>query len=223
MIGKTLGHYHIEEKLGEGGMGVVFRARDTKLERDVALKLVSDSSTSAEAHARLLAEARAASALNHPNVATVHEVSEHEGQGFIVMELVPGRPLSQSISTGGLPADTCLRYGAQIAAALEHAHGRGVIHRDLKSANVVITPDGHAKVLDFGLARWLPKSDLTEITRSKESLRTSDAIVGTLHYMAPELLRGEPAGAQTDIWALGVILYEMAAGKLPFEGCTGLS
>ena len=221
MTGQTLGHYELKEKLGEGGMGVVFRARDTKLERDVALKLLQGSSSNPQARERLLAEARAASALNHPNVATIYEVGEHEGYTFIVMELVPGLPLNKSIPPEGLPVETCLRYGAQIAAALAQAHERGIIHRDLKSANVVITPNGQAKVLDFGLARSVLQPELNQVTRSRDSLATSDAIVGTLHYMAPELFRGSPADARSDIWALGVVLYEMAAGALPFKGRTG--
>ncbi len=216
-----LGHYEIKEKLGEGGMGVVFRARDTKLERDVALKLLQNASSDPQSREKLLAEARSASALNHPNVATIYEVGEHEGQTFIVMELVPGLPLSKSIPPGGLPIETCLRYGAQIAAALAQAHERHIIHRDLKSANVVVTPDGQAKVLDFGLARSALHYDLDQITRSRDSLATSDTIAGTLHSMAPELLRGSPADSRSDIWALGVILYEMASGGLPFQGRTG--
>jgi len=221
MIGQTLGHYRIVEKLGEGGMGVVYRARDMKLERDVALKLLTGSPASPGTKDRLLAEARAASALTHPNVAAVYEVGEYDGHSFIVMELVPGRPLSKSIPAGGLPVDTCLRYGQQIASALMRAHERGVVHRDLKDANVVVTPDGQAKVLDFGLARATRQQELSDATRSRESFKTSDSLAGTLHFMAPELLRGEGADARSDIWALGVLLYEMASGTLPFSGRTG--
>jgi len=221
MIGQMLGHYRIEQKLGEGGMGVVYRARDTRLERPVALKLLAEHGPSDTVDARLMAEARAASALNHPNVATIYEVGEAGGRGYIAMEFVEGRPLSNQIPPEGLPTETVLRYGAQVASALAHAHERGVVHRDLKSANVVITPEGQAKVLDFGLARRLGNADLAEVTRSTGSLSAAGEIAGTLHYMAPEVLRGEPTDGRSDIWALGVVLYEMAAGKLPFEGRTG--
>jgi pimeloyl-ACP methyl ester carboxylesterase/tetratricopeptide (TPR) repeat protein/tRNA A-37 threonylcarbamoyl transferase component Bud32 len=218
--GEQLAHYQIVASLGEGGMGVVYRARDTKLERPVALKLLNAQSPSDAVDARLMAEARAASALNHPNVATVYEVGEAGGRGYIAMEFVEGRPLSEQIPPDGLPTETVLRYGTQIAGALAHAHERGVVHRDLKSANVVIATDGQAKVLDFGLASR-PKQQVDEATRSLEALDSSGAVAGTLHYMAPEILRGEPADERSDLWALGVVLYEMAAGKLPFEGRTG--
>jgi tetratricopeptide (TPR) repeat protein/predicted Ser/Thr protein kinase len=217
MIGQTLGHYRIEEQLGAGGMGVVYRARDTKLERDVALKLLPGDAASGEAGAkRLLAEARAASALNHPNVATVYEVGESEGRGYIAMELVEGRTLGECIPADGMPAELVVRYGTRIAAALAHAHDRGVVHRDLKSANVRITPDGQAKVLDFGLAARAKSKEIEEATASLDA--GGAAPVGTPHYMAPEVLRGEPIDARSDIWALGVLLQEMATGKRPFGG-----
>ena len=219
MIGRTLGHYRIEASLGEGGMGVVYRARDTRLERDVALKLLSEKERAGGASRRLLDEARAASALNHPHVATVYEVGEAGGHSYIAMEYVAGRPLNQQIPADGLPVEQVLRYGQQIASALTHAHERGIIHRDLKSANVVITPEGHAKVLDFGLAQRLGM-ELAEATQSREA-SAAPVVAGTLAYMAPEVLRGEPADARSDIWSLGVVLYEMAAGRLPFAGRTG--
>ena len=218
--GEQLAHYQIVSALGEGGMGVVYRARDTKLERSVALKLLAQHGPADSANTRLMAEARAASALNHPNVATVYEVGEAGGRGYIAMEFVEGRPLSAQIPPDGLPTETVLRYGTQMAAALVHAHERGVIHRDLKSANVVITREGQAKVLDFGLASRV-QQHVNEATRSLNALDSSGAIAGTLHYLAPEVLRGEPADERSDLWALGVVLYEMAAGKLPFEGRTG--
>ena len=220
MIGLTLGHYRIEAELGAGGMGVVYRARDTRLERSVALKFVGEQRT-AEAGARLVREARAASSLNHPHICHIYEVGEAEGRAYIAMELVEGRPLSGLVPAEGLPIEGVLRYGAQIADALAHAHERGIVHRDLKSANVVITPEGRAKVLDFGLAQRLQPEQLAEATRSRASLTGEHTLAGTLHYIAPELLRGEPADARSDLWALGVLLYEMAAGKLPFEGQTG--
>lgn len=220
MIGQTLGHYRIEAELGAGGMGVVYRARDTRLERSVALKFVGERGT-AEAGARLVREARAASSLNHPHICHIYEVGEAEGRAYIAMELVEGRPLSALVPAEGLPVEGVLRYGAQVADALAHAHERGIVHRDLKSANVVITPEGRAKVLDFGLAGRLPDQELAEATRSRAALTATHAVAGTLPYMAPEVLRGEPADARSDLWGLGVLLYEMAAGKLPFEGQTG--
>ncbi len=219
MIGRTLGHYRIDAELGAGGMGVVYRARDTKLERDVALKVITRSPLDETARARLLQEARAASALNHPHICTIHEVGEVDGQTFIVMEYVEGRPLNRIVPSGGLPIEDVLRYSVQIADALAHAHGRGIVHCDLKSANVVVTPDGRAKVLDFGLATRRD-NEVAEMTRS----RTSDeagVVSGTLPYLAPELLRGAPADARSDLWALGVVLHELASGSLPFTGQTG--
>src|SRR3989338_7883314 len=222
MIGQTLGHYRIEAELGAGGMGVVYRARDTRLERSVALKFVGEQrAAEAGARDRLLREARAASSLNHPHICHIYEVGEAEGRAYIAMELVEGRPLSGLVPAEGLPIEGVLRYGAQIADALAHAHERGIVHRDLKSANVVITPEGRAKVLDFGLAQRLQPEQLAEATRSRASLTGEHTLAGTLHYIARELLRGEPADARSDLWALGVLLYEMAAGKLPFEGQTG--
>jgi len=222
MVGQTFGQYRIEEKLGAGGMGVVYRARDTRLERPVALKLIGERLVGDEtARARLLREARSASALNHPNICTIYEVGEAEGQTYIAMELVEGRPLSALVPADGLALETVLRYGTQIADALAHAHERGIMHRDLKTANVVITPEGRTKVLDFGLAKRMHDAELAEATRSTASLSEAGGVMGTLHYMAPEVLRGEPADKRSDIWALGVVLHEMASGKLPFEGKTG--
>ncbi len=226
MVGETLGHYLIEERLGAGGMGVVYRARDTRLERTVALKLLGDKLLSDEAaRARLLNEARAASALNHPNICTVYEVGEAGGLAWIAMECVEGKPLSGLIPRDGLPLETALRYAVQIADALAHAHERGIVHRDLKSANVVITGDGRPKVLDFGLAKRLRETRTQDATQSVVSLAEGGAggvaLSGTLRYMAPEVLRGEPADARSDLWAFGVILHEMAAGAPPFDGKTG--
>ncbi len=222
MIGQRLGHYRIVEKIGEGGMGVVYRAHDESLDRDVALKVLPASSFSdPAARARLLREARTASQLNHPNICTIHEVGEAEGQGYIAMEFVEGQPLSARLAAGPLPVEHVLRYGLQLAEALGHAHERGVLHRDLKSANVVITAEGRAKVLDFGLAKRLSENELDEATRSQASLTAPGTLVGTLAYMSPEQLCGQPADARSDIWALGVVLYEMAAGARPFQGQTG--
>jgi len=221
MIGETLGHYRIEAQLGAGGMGVVYRAHDTQLERTVAVKVIGESlEADATARARLIQEARAASALNHPNICTIHEAGEAGGRAFIVMEYVEGRPLSALTTGDGLPVETVIRYGSQIADALSHAHERGVVHRDLKSSNVIVTPEGRPKVLDFGLAKRLRGADLADATRT-QGLTAAGVIAGTLSYMAPEVLRGQPADQRSDIWALGVVLYEIAAGKQPFQGQTG--
>jgi serine/threonine protein kinase/Tol biopolymer transport system component len=220
MIGKAFAHYVVLEKAGAGGMGVVFRARDETLHRDVALKLPSKNSYSDEdARERILREARAASALNHPHICTIYEVGEFEGQPYIAMEYIGGETLSRRIPPNGLPAESVLDLGAQIADALEHAHTQGILHRDLKSANVRMTSSGQLKVLDFGLALNLKDAGVEGLTRST-NLDTS-SVVGTLAYMAPELLVGKPPDSRTDIWSLGVLLYELAAGTLPFHGRTG--
>jgi serine/threonine protein kinase/Tfp pilus assembly protein PilF len=222
LIGKTLGHYRVIEKLGAGGMGEVYRAHDEQLDRDVAVKVLpAESFSDPAARVRLLREARAAASLNHPNISTIYGVGEAEGQAYIAMELVEGRPLSHHLADGPLAAEQLLRYGLHIAGALAHAHEHGIVHRDLKCANIVVTPDGRAKVLDFGLAKRLTEVELDEATRSQESLTRPGGIVGTLPYIAPEQLRGLPADARSDIWALGVVLYEMAAGSRPFQGQTG--
>ena len=221
--GQRLGPYEITAPIGAGGMGEVWRARDTRLERDVALKVLpAEASADETARARLVREARLASKLNHPHICTIHEVGDAEGQTYIAMELVEGQPLNARVAAGPLPVDEVLRYGQQMADALAHAHARGVVHRDLKSANVVVTPEGQVKVLDFGLAKRLTGDDLPEVSRVLgQTLTAPGVVVGTLAYMAPEQLRGQPADARSDIWALGVVLYEMAAGKRPFEGPTG--
>ena len=216
--GTRIGNYVIVGPLGSGGMGAVYKAHDPTLQRTVAIKVLAKQDE--DASARLLQEARAASALNHPHICTIHEVGEHEGQAFIVMEHVEGKPLSALIPSDGLPPESVIRYGTQIADALAHAHERGIVHRDLKSQNVVITPEGRAKVLDFGLAARMPQADAEAVTKTQEALPHAGMLVGTLAYMAPEVLRGEAATARSDVWALGVLLYEMVSGRLPFGGDT---
>lgn len=214
--GDRIGPYGIVAALGAGGMGRVYLARDERLERDVALKFLHDDSP--ETAGRLLREARAASALNQQNICHVYDVGESPFGSWIAMEYVPGDPLDKRIPPGGLPIETVLRLGAQIAAALAHAHERGIVHRDLKSANIVWGTNESLTVLDFGLAGRLPSAGTEQATRSGSLPATGPA--GTIAYMAPELLRGGPADERSDLWALGVVLYEMATGGRPFTGAT---
>jgi serine/threonine protein kinase/tetratricopeptide (TPR) repeat protein len=220
--GKVLGHYRIEGQLGAGGMGVVYSAYDTVLQRKVAIKVMGDRVlVDQTARDLLLHEARTASSLNHPNICTIHEVGDSDGEAYIVMEQVEGQPLNSLVGKTGLPPDTVVRYGIQIADALDHAHRHGIVHRDLKSTNAVVTPEGRVKVLDFGLAARLLDNEIQGATSSRAPFLTeSRMIVGTLPYLAPELLLGDPADARTDTWALGVLLYEMASGTHPFPGRT---
>jgi tRNA A-37 threonylcarbamoyl transferase component Bud32 len=228
MIGEALGHYRIVSQLGEGGMGVVYRARDEVLHRDVAIKLLISRTFAAKpARDFLLDEARAVSALSHPNICTIHQVGETERGLFIVMELIEGKPLNVLAAKDGLPVESVLRYGTQIARALAHSHSRGIIHRDLKSANVMVTPEGLVKVLDFGLARRLQRDDLAEAVTldqldpaTNPTTESTGGLTGTLPYMPPEVLSGQEADHLGDIWALGVVLYEAACSKLPFLGRT---
>ncbi len=219
LTGRVIGRYEIGPLLGVGGMGEVYAAKDLELGRAVAIKI--GIASDADTHARLKREAQHASRLNHPNICTIHEVGSHEAQPFIVMELVEGEPLSHVIPPGGLPVEDVVRYGSQIADALAHAHFGGVTHRDLKSANVLITRDGRPKVMDFGLARALSRETLDDMSKSRASITAEGVVAGTLAVMAPEMLRGEPADERSDIWSLGVLLYETATGEKPFRGATG--
>jgi eukaryotic-like serine/threonine-protein kinase len=218
MIGQHLGHFRILERLGSGGMGVVYRAHDEKLQRSIAIKVVGrDTGTQDIDRQRIVEEARAASGLNHPHICTVYETGEADGLAYIAMEYIEGRTLAELIGVNGLPPETVVRYGMQIADALAHAHSRGVIHRDLKTSNVVVNSEGRAKVLDFGLARRIPLNVGTDLTRSSNAVGDGK-LVGTLAYMAPEMLLGQIADERSDIWGLGVMLHEMCAGALPFQG-----
>ena len=219
MIGQTLDHYKILAQLGEGGMGVVYRARDEVLNRDVALKLLLHGAVDKVSPDHLLREAQTASSLSHPNICTIHQVGQTGEDFYVVMELIEGRSLSDLITTTGLSMETVARYGTQIADALAHAHDRGIVHRDLKGSNVMVTPEGRVKVLDFGLATRLEREEISELTLSYTALESK--LVGTLPYMAPEILRGQKGDHLSDVWSLGVLLYEAAAGKLPFRGNTG--
>jgi serine/threonine protein kinase len=225
MIGEKLGHYCLTAKIGEGGMGVVYRARDEELNRDVAVKVLAAGMLDRLTKDHLLREAQTASALNHPNICTIYQVGRVDDGFYLVMELVEGQPLSEMARGTKLTTEAVTRYGVQIADALAHAHDRQIVHRDLKGANVVITHDGRVKVLDFGLARRLDRATAEAVTRSQASYEREHSIVGTLPYMAPEVLTGETGSYQSDIWALGVLLYEAVTGELPFGGSTpyGLS
>jgi Tol biopolymer transport system component/predicted Ser/Thr protein kinase len=209
MIGQTISHYKILEKLGEGGMGVVYKAQDTKLDRLVALKFLPEHVTASEEEkARFLQEARAASALNHPNVCVIHDLQEHGGAQFIVMEYVDGATLRNKFEAGELKVDQVLGYAIQIGEALHEAHSKGIVHRDIKSDNIMINSKNQVKVMDFGLAKLKGPLKLT---------RTSST-VGTLAYMSPEQIQGGEADARSDIFSFGVVLYEMLTGRTPFHG-----
>jgi serine/threonine protein kinase len=221
VIGQVVGHYRIVEKIGEGGMGEVYKGRDEVLHRDVALKVVKkDSQLDSATSQNLLHEARASSALAHPNICTIYEVGETDGELYIVMELVQGKSLREMCAAVGLPSESVLRYGVQIASALVRAHDRGIVHRDLKTANIVVTAEGLVKVLDFGLAKRISSGITQATTWTYGSVEDRSKVSGTLPYMAPEVLRGEGADFRSDLWALGVVLYEAASGHLPFEGRT---
>ena len=218
MIGSTLAHYTILEPLGAGGMGAVYRAHDTRLGRDVALKVLPpELLDDPVSRARLVREARTASQLNHPHICVIHEVGEADGVLYIAMELVPGSTLQAVIPPRGLPTASVLDYGSQIAAALTHAHEHDVIHRDLKASNIVVTRDGQAKVLDFGIARraegFADPSGQTAVTLTGPGM-----IVGTPQAMAPEMLSGERGDVRTDLWSLGIVLYEMSCGRTAVRG-----
>jgi serine/threonine protein kinase/tetratricopeptide (TPR) repeat protein len=216
--GARLGPYEIVDFVGSGGMGEVYRARDTRLARTVAIKIVGAPLSDASARQRLLREARHASTLRHPSICAVHEVADAGDVPYIVMEFVDGRPLSEIRQRETPGPVTAVEYGIQIADALEHAHQRGIVHRDLKSSNIVIDGNGRPIVLDFGLARRLPHGE--DLSAGDSTLTADHALAGTLRYMAPEVLLGARADARSDVWAIGVLLYEMATGRLPFDGRT---
>src|SRR6185312_4765961 len=229
MLGETVLQYQILEKLAVGGMGEIYKAQDTKLNRFVAIKaLSSNSSGDPERRRRFIQEAQAASSLNHPNIITIHDIVSYEDQQLMVMEYVSGTPLSDLIAPSGLSSSDTLRYGVQIADALRAAHAAGIIHRDLKPGNIMVTESGLIKILDFGLAKLTETSSLASLTDETKTLGSGPltvegSILGTVNYMSPEQAQGKNVDPRSDIFSFGVVLYEMITGRKAFAADSMIS